>query len=203
MTRYGLRSTWAWFLLAVAVLCVGVAARAQALPTAKGPGSNVDVGGGISVFQQDYGQRYIGGTTIYADVSPHWRYGAELEARFLNQNASQQVTMRTYLGGFRMLLRPHVSTLQPYAKFLVGTGHISLPFGYGQGNFLTYAPGGGVDVALGDFVKWRAVDFEYQKWPDFPYGGLRPYGITTGIIFRLNPLRRYPEGSPGRNTIPR
>lgn len=186
--------------LALLTTCTALSsARGQALPTAKGWGSHLDVGGGVSLFQQDYGKRQIEGTTFYADYFPHWRYGLTAEARFLNRNTSQQVTMRTYMGGLKVALRPHPAMLQPYAKMVVGTGHIVLPFKYAQGNFLTYAPGAGLDVALTDYVKLRVIDYEYQRWPDFPYGTLSPSGFTTGITIRLTRLRRFPDGSTPRS----
>lgn len=194
MTRYTLRSTWCWLFLLLGVLLACATAHPQALPTAKGPGAHVEVGAAASMFQQDYGKRYIGGSTVYADVYPHWRYGAEAEVRFLNQYTSQNVTMANYMGGLKFGIRPHVTRLQPYAKMMVGVSHIVLPFRYAEGNFLTYAPGAGLDIAVSDRVKFRAVDFEYQRWPDFPYGSLSPYGITVGVSFRLNHYQRFPKG---------
>ena len=90
-----------------------------------------------------------------------------------------------------MILRPR--RFQPYGKFLAGMGKITLPFGYAHGSFLTYAPGAGLDVALNSHVSVRAIDFEYQHWPQFTYGALSPYGISAGISFRLNPVPRYPR----------
>ncbi len=178
-------------IITLSVSCLSV--TAQARPAATGPGSRLEAGLGFSGFQQDYGKRTITGTTFFADFHPNWRYGLEGEARYLNRNTSQDVTLSTYMVGLRVALRTHPSGVQPYAKMMVGTGHIVLPFRYAQGNFLTYAPGGGVDIALGDYVKIRAIDFEYQRWPDFPYKTLSPYGLTTGIAVRLTRLKRYPE----------
>ena len=166
-------------------------ARAQAIPTASGPGSNVTVGGGISSFQSVYGNRYLGGGFLYADANPHWRVGLEGEARFLRCHTFEDVTETTYLGGARvLLLRPR--RLQPYAKFLAGVGEITLPFNYAHGSFLTYAPGAGLDVALNNYVTVRVVDLEYQHWPQFTYGALSPYGVSAGISLRLNPIRWFP-----------
>ena len=165
--------------------------RAQAVPTATGPGSNVVVGGGVSGYQAVYGSRNIAGGFVYADANPHWRVGLEGEARFLRLHTFEDVTETTYLGGARVLvLRPR--RLQPYAKFLAGMGRITLPFGYAHGSFLTYAPGAGLDVALNSYVTVRAVDFEYQHWPQFTYGPLSPYGVSAGISVRVNPMRVFP-----------
>lgn len=165
---------------------------AQALPTATGPGSYVAVGGAASVFQADYGQRYIGGITAYADLNPTWRYGIEGEARFLRYRTSEDVTETNYLIGPRAALR--FGPLRPYVKFLVGDGKITLPFHYAQGSFFTYAPGGGAEYMLGDRLAIRVIDVEYQFWPSFPYGNLHPYGVSAGISFRLNSVSRLPSG---------
>jgi hypothetical protein len=165
--------------------------RAQALPTATGPGSYIAVGGGGSIFQTDYGQRAVGGLTAYADLNPTWRYGIEGEARFLRFRTSEQVTETSYLIGPRVALR--FGPVRPYVKFLVGDGKINLPFHYAQGSFLSYAPGAGVEYMVGDRFAVRILDVEYQLWPGFPYGELHPYGISAGISFRLNAVSRFPK----------
>jgi len=163
----------------------------QALPTASGPGSYIAVGGGASVFEADYGQRYIGGGFVYVDVHPTWRYGIESEVRYLQIHTSQRVTEDTYLIGLKIAFRP--SHIRPYAKFLVGAGHINLPYGYAEGTFLNFTPGGGVDYSLGKRLTARLVDVEYQLWPQFPYGQLKPYGISFGISYRLNAMEEFPK----------
>ena len=177
---------------AVAASLLGLSANAQAVATASGPGSLVAVGGGISAFQAVYGNQRIAGGFVYADVNPHWRAGFEGEARFLRYNTFEDVAETNYIGGVRVMLLHPRRRLQPYTKFLAGMGRISLPFGYAHGSFLTYAPGAGLDVALNNYVTVRAMDFEYQHWPQFTYGSLSPYGISAGISLRLNPIRLYP-----------
>ncbi len=166
--------------------------HAQAVPTASGPGSYVAVGGGLSWFQADYGRRDLGGGILYAEVNPQWRFGLEGEARFLHVHTAQDVTEANYLGGVRVAIL-HPRKLQPYAKFLAGVGRITLPYGYAHGSFLAYAPGAGLDIALTDRLSIRAIDVEYQRWPSFPYGSLSPYGVSAGLLFRLNAVRHYPS----------
>jgi hypothetical protein len=169
--------------------------QAQAVATATGPGSYVAVGGGISAFNTDYGHNQIAGGYLFVDTHPQWRIGFEGEGRFLRWHAREQVTEAEYLGGIRSDLWPRYRRLMPYAKFLAGAGEISLPFRYAHGGFLTYAPGAGLDIALSDRVTVRAVDFEYQHWPQFTYGALSPYGFSTGLSVRLNGVARYPKGA--------
>jgi opacity protein-like surface antigen len=166
-------------------------AAGQALPTASGPGSNITVGGGYSGYQVDYGQRILGGGFAFVDVHPTWRYGLEGEARYLRMNADQGVTQTTYLGGLHVYLRPQ--KFRPYAKFLAGVGRMNFPFGFGTGNYLALAPGVGVDYEVSDRFTIRAIDFEYQEWPQFTFGALHPYGVSAGISFRVNALRRFPK----------
>jgi hypothetical protein len=179
-------------LIALQVLCNH--ARAQNIPTAIGPGSYVAVGGEISAFQVDYGQRVLGGGVLFADVNPTWRIGFEGEARYLRFNSFENVTESNYLVGPRVMLKP--GPWRPYVKFLVGAGKITLPFHYAEGTFLTYAPGAGMDYLVNDRVTVRVIDVEYQFWPDFSsYGELRPYGVSAGISFRLNPVEHIPKNA--------
>jgi len=187
-TRYGVRVAIA---LCLTWCLLSLGAGGQAIPTAKGPGSYVAIGGGISAFQADYGQKVLGGGVLFVDLNPTWRVGLQGEARYLRFNSFEQVTETNYLAGPRVMLRQ--GPLRPYVKFLVGAGKITLPFHYAQGTFLTYAPGAGIDYLLNDRLTIRVLDFEYQRWPDFSsYGELRPYGISAGLSFRLNPVQRLP-----------
>lgn len=178
----------AWAL----ALASGLSASGQVVPSAVGPGAFVAMGAGASGFQAVYGQRDLVGGLLYADVQPRWRWGFEGEARFLRFHTSEDVTESNYLGGMRgLLFRFH--GLEPYGKFLVGMGKINLPFDDGHGSFLAYAPGGGLDIALSENVTVRAIDFEYQHWPQFPFGSFSPYGISSSVRIRVTPLARIPQ----------
>lgn len=168
--------------------------EAQNIATAKGPGSYIALGGEVSAFQADYGQRVIYGGAMFAEVNPTWRYGFEGEARYLRLHGFERVTEANYFVGPRVMLNS--GPMRPYIKFLVGAGKITLPAGYAQGTFFTYAPGGGVDYIAGDRLTIRMIDFEYQLWPSFAsYGELRPYGISAGISIRLNAVEHYPKNA--------
>jgi hypothetical protein len=183
-------------LLTAAVLAglgSGETMQAQAPATAEGPGSYAAVGGGGSGFESDYGQNLLSGYFAFADVNPTWRYGFEGEARFLRYNAHQDVTEDNYLVGVRVSILRRGRFI-PYGKFLVGAGHITLPYGDAQGTFFELAPGAGLDFALNDRWSLRLPDFEYQVWPQFgPYGALHPYGVSGGVSFRLNGISPFPH----------
>ena len=173
-------------------MLIGTKALAQAMPTATGPGTSIIAGGGASLFDSPYGQRDLGGGFVFADIQPQWRFGIELEARYLRIHTSEQISEKNYLAGPRVLIRS--GHWQPYAKFLVGDGHIDLPFQYARGDFLALVPGAGLDFEVNDYVNVRAVDIEYQLWREFPFGSMRPFGISTGVSFRLTPIARFPKG---------
>jgi len=173
-----------------ALLCLAGPARlhAQDRPTVSGPGSYVSVGGGISGYQADYGQRHLSGAMAYADTNLTWHYGIESELRYLRYNTDEDVTETNYFIGPRVSLDPYfrLGRFRPYAKLLVGAGKMTFPFHYATGTFFTLAPGGGVDVLLNDRVTVRVIDLEYQSWTSFNYGPMHPYGLSAGISFRLN-----------------
>lgn len=174
-------------------------AEAQALATATGPGSFIAAGAGVSGFETDYGHNRIGGGFAFVDANPTWRIGLEGEVRLLRWHAQQDVTESTYLGGLRVVVWPTPRRWQPYVKCLVGGGRITLPYGYAHGSFMTYAPGAGLDVVLNDRFFVRAIDFEAQRWPQFSYGALQPYGLSAGISMRLNGISRFPKGKRARH----
>jgi opacity protein-like surface antigen len=181
--------------LAALTLCAAVAsAGAQAIPTAKGPDSFTAVGGGIALFESDYGQRLLGGGLLYTDINPEWRVGFEGEARYLRLHTDEDVTETNYFVGPRYVLR--VWGFRPYAKVLFGAERMTFPFKYATGTFFTYAPGGGIEYAPGDRVILRMIDFEYQVTPAFAtYGELRPYGLSAGISWRLNAREHLPKSA--------
>lgn len=178
-----------------AILCLGMchpSAEAQALPTASGPGSYVSVGFALSAYQADYGQRLLGGTSFFVDVQPTWRYGIEAEARYLRIHTNENVTQTSYLAGPHVYVC-HCGRWRPYGKFLLGEGQLAFPFGYAHGSYLAYAPGAGVDVRISSYLSVRAIDVEYQSWPNFTYGNLHPYGISAGLNLRLTPIHNFPK----------
>jgi hypothetical protein len=160
-------------------------ARAQAEATAIGTGSRWLVGGTYSYFQADYGKRYLGGVSGFVDYARSPRISYEAEVRFLTMNEEFGTHQSTYLIGAKVPYYTRWAT--PYAKILVGEGRFHFPYGYADGSFFVLAPGAGVDLPIGrSRISMRLIDVEYQSWVNFPYGTLNPYGITTGIAFRIH-----------------
>jgi hypothetical protein len=174
------RTAASLFLLAV----VSMPAAAQSRATADGPGSYIQVGGTGSIFQADYGQRHLGGESIFIDANLYRRIGVEAEGRVLNLNEDEDVHETTYLAGPRYSILP--GRIRPYAKFLIGRGQFGFPFHYAQGSYFVIAPGAGVDWQVGrSRLTIRLVDIEFQKWPQFSFGPLQPYGVSSGIALRV------------------
>lgn len=178
--------------VAVGLMLVGLAgtASAQKVWAAKGGGSNIVVGVGASVFADPYGQTKIGGLWTYAAINPTWRYGVEGEMRSLKYHTDESVTQTNYLVGPRVYVLS--GNIRPYGKAVIGMGRMTFPFKYGTGSYLAYGGGGGVDWMVGDRLIVRVVDVEYQMWPQFTFGKLSPYGVSAGVSFRVNGMKRIP-----------
>ena len=170
-------------LLVAALLALATAARSQARPTATGPGTSVRIGSGASLYDIVYGQRSLAGTVAWADANPTWRLGVEGEARWLRLHDDAGTRQSTYLLGPRLTLRP--GRIEPYLKFLAGAGLMQFPFNYGHGGYFVAAAGAGVDLHLGRRFQLRALDAEYQAWPQFSFGAIHPYGISSGISYTI------------------
>jgi hypothetical protein len=182
---------------ALLLMFVATPATAQAVPTATGPGATIVAGVGGSLFYSPYSQRNLCGAHLFVDVQPHWRFGVEAEARYLRLHTSEELTEKNYLAGPRVLIRS--GRYQPYAKFLIGDGHIEVPFNYAHGDFLALVPGVGLDLTVNDYINIRVFDVEYQLWHDFPFGNMSPYGVSAGVSVRVTRIVRFPSGSRARS----
>ena len=166
-------------LLSMAVVASTSRVTAQALPTATGPESTLQVGGGFSGYHIDYGRRWLGGTSAWIDYKPLIHFGIEGEARSLRYNQDLGVHGSTFLAGPRVVL--HRGAAEPYFKVLAGTGRLTFPFEYAHGNYFVVAGGGGIDLRLGSRISVRVIDVSYQRWPRFSFGTITSYGASAGI----------------------
>ncbi len=172
-------------LLLILMCACALRVGAQATKAAGiGPGPYTAVGFTGSLYKSDYGKLNLLGPTVFVDANIHRLVGLEAEARWLRWNGKTGVTQDTYMVGPRYSFKP-VGWV-PYVKMPVGMAHMRFPYGYATGNYFVMAPGGGVDWWLpGDTVRVRVVDFEYQIWPQFSFGTLKPYGVSAGISIRV------------------
>jgi hypothetical protein len=169
-------------LLAVS-LGLGSVARAQVVPSADAGGARLSVGGTASGYVLQFGQVKVLGATAFVDTDSLRHFGFEGEARWLKFHQTHDINATTYLGGLRY--SRYYGKFQPYAKGLVGLGQFNYTYNLGKDTSLVVAPGAGLDYRLTPRIRWRAVDFEYQMWPQFHYGTMSSYGVSTGFKFKI------------------
>ena len=172
-------------------LCLGMArpAHAQAVPSAYRDAIRFSAGGTASGYHLGYGEINLLGASAFVDFDTLHHFGVEGEARWLAFHLSDKngpaadEHAATYLAGPRY--SRYYGRFQPYAKVLVGLGHFNYPYNYAKENDFVVAPGGGVDFRLTRRIRFRAVDFEYQAWPQFNYGRMSSYGVNSGIRVKI------------------
>lgn len=176
-------------LLLAASLGLASMARAQAVPDATSGGFRISAGGTASAYELGYGEVKKMGTSAFVDFDTLHHFGAEGEVRWLRfalqptgpgPAADEHAT--TYLAGLRYFR--DYGRFRPYAKGLVGVGEFNFPYNLGTDSCFVAAPGAGVDYRLTRRISWRAVDVEYQIWPQFEFGSMKSYGVSSGI--RIN-----------------
>jgi len=173
-----------FFAVLLAVCLAGLrTTSAQVVPAADGGGLKLTVGATATGYSLDYGERKMLGVAAIADADANRRIGIECEAQWLIFHQTANVHTTTYLIGPRYHL--NFGRLQPYAKGLVGFGRFNYPYNLGQDKDLVIAPGGGVDFRLTRRIRLRLADFEYQYWPQFHFGALSSYGVSSGIRVRI------------------
>lgn len=183
-------------ILLACVVCAGaVAADAQVAPSATRPEFSITAGGLFSAFQPDYGGGGIAaaspnrlyGMGAYVDMRLRRWVQVEFEGRWLRFNQFLQINQDNYLVGPRIPIHTY-GRVTPYGKVLFGMSHMNFEFGQTSCRCTTIAYGGGADVQLTKRLSWRAVDFEYQQWPDWyalQTSQLHPYGFSTGIGYKI------------------
>jgi hypothetical protein len=157
---------------------------AQAIATVSGGDTSLSAGATYSDYQADYGKRDLGGYAIHADWNRTAHWGLEFETRVLRLNQEVGTHETTFLIGPRYVMKRRA--FSPYAKLLIGDGKFHYPYNYAEGSYFVLAPGAGLDVRVGaSRYSVRLIDFEYQSWPNFSFGGLNPYGVSAGVSVRI------------------
>jgi hypothetical protein len=159
------------------VLLSAAAAFGQAIPTAL-RGATLEAGGQLDVVRPDYGDTYIYGLGGVVDM-----------------NARSGTKESTFAFGPRFVYIHERWT--PYAKVMIGLGHIVLPNkGNPTSTSMMYSFGGGVDWRWKPKITIRVADVEYEQWPNFstsssvtnPFGhggALTPLKISFGVKYRF------------------
>jgi opacity protein-like surface antigen len=177
-------NNWIKFAFFSAAFCVPALSFGQAMPTAVSKGM-LQVGGGWSYVEPDYGQKAIQGVTGFGDFDFRPHLGVEAEFHYVSLITPTDLGEISALIGPRFVLpRNHYDL---YAKVVAGIGDIDIqeiqdnPQG-GAGKYLAYGVGAGIDYKIGRHLIARG-DFEYQHWSYLT--GLTPSAITVGIAYRF------------------
>jgi hypothetical protein len=154
-------------------------AHAQAVPSGDKGGFTVVAGAATSGYEVQYGRQNLLGVTATVDADARRRIGLEGEARWLMFHQTDGLHETTWMAGPRY----HCSRgkLQIYAKGLIGFGQLVFPHNYARGDYLAIAPGAGIYYRWKRRISFRLADFEYQYWPQFTYGPLASYGLSSGV----------------------
>jgi Outer membrane protein beta-barrel domain len=158
--------------------------EAQVAPAAFKSPFSLTAGGFVSAFKPDYVDNKLGGIGAYVDVNLFHGIGIEAEGRWQRFNEVEGINQDNYLIGPRVKIL-HFWKLRPYAKALGGFSSMNFEDGIAHGRFTTIALGGGVDLQVTRRWSVRAFDAEYQIWPKFLGGTLKPYGASVGIGYRV------------------
>ena len=177
------------------LLCLGaaIAAHAQSAESATARTFSITAGGMASGFYPNDGssQAYGPGTDhliglgTYVDVHfTHW-VQVEAEGRWLRLDESAGEHQDHYLIGPKVPIH-QFGRAGLYGKALIGIGKMTFPNNYGYGSFTAFAFGGGIDYKLSRRVTLRAVDFEFQDWPNFLSStSLYPLGVSVGMAYKV------------------
>ena len=182
------------FVFSCLICAVPAVGRAQVVPSAYRGQLTLTAGGIASAFQPDYAgggipsasSQWLLGYGAYVDLKVTRWIGVEAEARWLRQNSYVNIREDNYLFGPRVPIHEFKRfNATPYGKALVGLGRMNFEYNEAYGRFTDVALGGGVDLKLTRRISVRACDFEYQFWPNWLNGTLKPYGVSAGIGYKI------------------
>ena len=181
-------------LFVFSFLICAAALSAQVTPTAYRGQLSLTAGGIGSGFQPDYAgggvaeasPNWIFGFGAFADLKMTRWVGIEGEMRWLRLNSYVNITEDNYLIGPKVPIHEFTRYgITPYGKALFGLGRMNFEYNEAYGRFADIAIGGGVDMKLSERWIFRPVDFEYQFWPNWINGTLKPYGVSAGIAYKV------------------
>ena len=175
-----------WALLLLLLIGIpatrGGSASAQANESATKGRASICAGVAGSGYYLSYGKSKLIGMSGFVDADSGTRIGIELEGRWLEYHSSDDVHAETFMIGPRYHFR--IGRLEPYAKFLIGSGRLGFPYGYATGRDFVVSPGGGADFRLNQRVSLR-VDMEFQQWAQFDFGSIESAGLSAGVRYRI------------------
>jgi hypothetical protein len=164
-------------------LCLVGGAYGQTVPDGDAGRLRVSAGVAGSGIYLQYGVRTMGGLTGFVDLDARSPLGVELEGRWVELNQRANVHTETYSVGPRY--HHSFGNLQAYGKGMVGFGDFNFPYDLARGRFVVVTAGGGVDLEVRRRLSVRAVDVEYQCWPQFTYGTMSSFVVSAGLRVRV------------------
>ena len=166
----------------MSLLLAAVSAFAQSRESATAGRTFLSIGGSVSGYYLQYGEKNNLGVSGFVDADTIRRLGIEAEGRWLNLRQTNQIRADTYLAGPRYHF--NVGRFQPYIKGLGGLGRFNFTYDYAHGTYFVIAPGAGLDYYVSP--RWSVrVDGEYQYWPQFTFGPMSSGGISVGVRYLL------------------
>ena len=192
------------FLALIALAASSTLASAQASATAT-KRADLQLGGSFSIARPDCSFIYnapadcdtfkFKGYGIYGDLD--WKYHLGLEIDFHQvQGTDPIIYERTYEVGPRFSY-PIGSRLVPYVKAMYGRGVFNFPGfvtttgGVQEVNvanlaYNIYTAGGGLDLKVLPGLNIRVIDFEYQRWGNFPPKNINPAVLSFGVAYHFH-----------------
>jgi hypothetical protein len=154
--------------------------RAQAVYTAY-RNTRIQAGVGYLYLVPDYGAGHVQGFSFWGDYDVRPWIGVEASVHLGSIITPGDIAEDTYLVGPRLIY--HKRKLAVYGKFLFGRATITNQNYNLSSSYNAYALGGGLEYRVAPRINIRAIDFEAQKWPDFPPSALSPTAITIGVSY--------------------
>jgi hypothetical protein len=197
-------------LLVSLVLAVSTTiALAQAAPTAT-RSADLQVGASFALAKpdctflpaapSDCDSFKFKGYGFYADLDLKYHLGIELD--FHDVKGQDPIAYeRTYEVGPRYIFPIH-RRFVPYVKAMYGRGvfnfpgYLSTPGGLKEVTaanlaFNIFSGGGGLDVMVLPGLNIRVIDFEYQRWGNFPPKAINPAVLSFGVAYHFHGGDRY------------
>ena len=146
--------------------------------------SRLQAGVGYLYLKPDYVNTNIQGISFWGDYDFLKHIGAEAVVHLGSIITPSDYSENSYMIGPRFMIRRR--KLTGYAKLIVGRATITNIDYNVSSSYNAYAFGGGLEYKLLRKVNIRALDFEYQKWPNFEPHTLSPIAITVGASYIIH-----------------
>jgi hypothetical protein len=194
-------------LIALAGSCTVLSAQATATATKR---ADLQLGGSFSIAKPDCSflnnaptdcdSFKFKGYGVYGDLDVKYHLGLEVDFHQV-QGTDSILYERTYEVGPRFSY-PIGSRFVPYVKAMYGRGVFNFP-GYISTTggtqevavanlaYNIFTGGGGLDVKVLPGLNIRVIDFEYQRWENFPPKNINPAVVSFGVAYHFHGGDRY------------